>query len=67
MELHATPWQQICKSEEMDSFSVKYKWPKLTQEEHMKNSEWTNYHKRHWKSQRDLSLEMLPTGFIAEI
>lgn len=39
MELRATPWQQICKLEEMDSFSVKYKWPKLTHEEHMKNSE----------------------------
>ena len=39
----------------------------LNQEKGMKDFEYTNYHRRHWKGQKDLLLKMLPTGFIAEI
>lgn len=53
--------------EDMDNFSDKYKWPKLTQEEDMKIFEQTHYQRRQWKGQKDFPLKMLPTGFIAEI
>lgn len=36
IQLHGN---KIANLEEMDNFSVKYKWPKLTQEEDMKNFE----------------------------
>lgn len=38
--------------EDMDNFSDKYKWPKLTQEEDMKIFEQTNYQRRQWKGQK---------------